>query len=185
MPTPKPSYPGYVYLIGSIRFGWYKIGKSRRVQIRITDIGVLLPFRVEVFAIWGTSDEGILERELHDAHRLHRINGEWFAFDDNTRRAVIVRNSVYPSTLLFDKRMGLDPFLPANMERDVERGSLRATKLLMSAAYQAAVDEWLSEKGLDHSKVNRKIAKKAISSENWRFSRKLNALQIGSAVLQQ
>jgi len=34
---------GYVYLIGSPTFGWYKIGKSRKPEIRIENLGILLP----------------------------------------------------------------------------------------------------------------------------------------------
>ena len=56
MTPSNPSYRGYVYLIGSSRFGWYKIGKSRSATIRVQTLGILLPFKVEVFAVWMTDN---------------------------------------------------------------------------------------------------------------------------------
>lgn len=71
---------GYVYLIGSTKFGWYKIGKSKIPEIRIRDLGILLPFRVEVIKIWKAEDHHSLEKLLHEIHNANKINGEWFEF---------------------------------------------------------------------------------------------------------
>ena len=39
---------GYVYLIGTPIFGWYKIGKSKTPEVRIKDLGILLPFKLHI-----------------------------------------------------------------------------------------------------------------------------------------
>lgn len=71
---------GYVYLIGTPTFGWYKIGKSITPEIRVKNIGVLLPFKIVVIGIWKSSDHSQLESDLHQKHSDNRINGEWFRF---------------------------------------------------------------------------------------------------------
>jgi hypothetical protein len=43
---------GYVYLIGNSIFNWYKIGKSVTPEVRIKDLGILLPFKIKVMSIW-------------------------------------------------------------------------------------------------------------------------------------
>src|SRR5208283_4654719 len=72
---------GYVYLIGTQVFGWYKIGKAVTPEIRIQDLGILLPFKIKVIGIWKAENHHALEKELHDKYRYCRINGEWFKFD--------------------------------------------------------------------------------------------------------
>jgi hypothetical protein len=64
---------GYVYLIGSSIFKWYKIGKSSRAAIRVTELGILLPFRIEVIAVWKLSNYHAMERDLHEKHAANRI----------------------------------------------------------------------------------------------------------------
>ena len=71
---------GYVYLIGTTTFGWYKIGKSKIPEIRIKDLGILLPFKIEIFGIWSADNHTLLEKTLHEIYAPHRINGEWFEF---------------------------------------------------------------------------------------------------------
>ena len=70
-------YSGYVYLIGSPIFGWYKIGKSITPEVRIKDLGILLPFKIHVIGVWGAKNHHQLERALHEIHKDRRINGEW------------------------------------------------------------------------------------------------------------
>lgn len=71
---------GYVYLIGSPLFSWYKIGKSRTPEIRVQDIGILLPFRIVVVGIWRAENHTSLESLLHQKYAGQRVNGEWFRF---------------------------------------------------------------------------------------------------------
>lgn len=72
---------GYVYLIGTPIFHWYKIGKSVNPEIRIQDLGILLPFKIKVIGIWKAENHHALETELHDKYKYCRINGEWFRFE--------------------------------------------------------------------------------------------------------
>ncbi len=80
---------GHVYLIGSKRFGWFKIGKSSDAKIRVTQLGVLLPFHIEVLAIWRAENHHELEHILHEKYAMHRINGEWFGFSKKQLRSLI------------------------------------------------------------------------------------------------
>lgn len=72
---------GYVYLIGTPLFGWYKIGKSKTPEIRVANLGILLPFKIKVIGIWKAENHHLLESTLHEIYNDHRINGEWFEFD--------------------------------------------------------------------------------------------------------
>jgi hypothetical protein len=71
---------GYVYLIGNPIFNWYKIGKSITPEVRIKDIGILLPFRIKVMSVWKAENHHLMESTLHDIYSKNRINGEWFEF---------------------------------------------------------------------------------------------------------
>lgn len=71
---------GYVYLIGSPTFGWYKIGKSITPEVRITNIGVLLPFKIHIIGVWKADNHHLMETTLHEMYADNRINGEWFEF---------------------------------------------------------------------------------------------------------
>lgn len=74
---------GYVYLIGTPVFKWYKIGKSRTPEVRVQDLGILLPFKIEVIGVWKAKNHTALESELHSKYNYCRINGEWFNFEHN------------------------------------------------------------------------------------------------------
>ncbi len=89
---------GYVYLIGSSTFGWYKIGKSRSPNVRIKDLGVLLPFKIEVFAVWAANNHHRLEALLHEQYEQWQINGEWFRLD--TKQIEELINSVPAGNLI-------------------------------------------------------------------------------------
>jgi hypothetical protein len=79
---------GYVYLIGNARFHWFKIGKSKTPEVRIENIGVLLPFKIKVFGIWKAQNHTLMESALHEQHAQCRINGEWFSFSDKKIREI-------------------------------------------------------------------------------------------------
>jgi len=76
---------GYVYLIGSPLFGWYKIGKSKTPEIRVNHLGILLPFKIHIIGVWSAKNHSLLETTLHEKYRDQAINGEWFEF---TKRGV-------------------------------------------------------------------------------------------------
>ena len=71
---------GYVYLIGTSVFGWYKIGKSITPEVRIKDLGILLPFKISVICVWKAENHHLLEKTLHELYAKNKINGEWFEF---------------------------------------------------------------------------------------------------------
>jgi hypothetical protein len=71
---------GYVYFIGSPLFGWYKIGKSKTPEVRVKDLGILLPFKIHIIGVWFTNNRHDAEKALHEIHKEKRINGEWFEF---------------------------------------------------------------------------------------------------------
>lgn len=111
-------YSGYVYLIGSPIFGWYKIGKSITPEVRVTDIGVLLPFKLHVIGVWGAANHHEMERALHEIHKEKRINGEWFEFDkkevyEKVFNAIPAETRIYPTENLTGY---LDKF--SNIEED-------------------------------------------------------------------
>ena len=71
---------GYVYLIGSPTFGWYKIGKSKTPEVRVKDLGILLPFKLHIIGVWAAENHHLMETALHEMYASCRINGEWFEF---------------------------------------------------------------------------------------------------------
>ena len=79
---------GHVYLIGNSKFLWYKIGKSSDARIRVLDLGVLLPFRVEVIEVIRCDAYNFVEKRLHQEFAEHRVNGEWFHFDQDAVNSV-------------------------------------------------------------------------------------------------
>lgn len=71
---------GYVYLIGNSIFNWYKIGKSVTPEIRVKDLGILLPFKIKVYSIWKAENHHLMESTMHEMYSKNKINGEWFEF---------------------------------------------------------------------------------------------------------
>lgn len=101
---------GYVYLIGSPIFGWYKIGKAKTPEVRVRDLGILLPFKIEVIAVWKAENHHLLEKTLHEMYAENRINGEWFEFTKKRIAQEIMRcipdiARVYPSDRELAERM--------------------------------------------------------------------------------
>jgi hypothetical protein len=108
---------GYVYLIGTPIFGWYKIGKSRTPEVRVKDLGILLPFKVEIIGVWKAVNHHLMESTLHDIYKSNRINGEWFAFTKkeayNVYASIPEVSRIYP---IDNKEHPLDRF--SNVEED-------------------------------------------------------------------
>ena len=96
---------GYVYLIGSPTFGWYKIGKSITPEVRIKDLGILLPFKVHVIGVWSAQNHHAMEKALHEMYTENRINGEWFEF---TKKSVYEVFNKIPSETRIYPITGLD-----------------------------------------------------------------------------
>lgn len=68
---------GYIYLVEG-QPGRFKIGLSADPKTRIANLGVKLPFEIEVIHLISTDDMRRAERELHDQFRDRRLAGEWF-----------------------------------------------------------------------------------------------------------
>jgi hypothetical protein len=109
---------GYVYLIGNDRFHWFKIGKSKTPEVRVTNLGVLLPFKIKVFAVWKAVDHSKMEAALHEIHADARINGEWFSFSDTRVKAIY--ESIPREACVFWHEQQTESVLSnfSNMEKD-------------------------------------------------------------------
>ena len=110
---------GYVYLIGTPIFGWYKIGKSRTPEVRVKDLGILLPFKLHVIGIWGAKNHHLMESVLHEMYQMNRINGEWFEF--SSKEVFNVFSTIPEETRIYPKQTDnhpLDRF--SNIEEDLK-----------------------------------------------------------------
>lgn len=108
---------GYVYLIGTPVFGWYKIGKSKTPEVRIKDLGILLPFKIHIIGIWAAKNHTLMESSLHDIYSEKRINGEWFEF--SKKEVMELFNYIPSETRIFPTHMSstsLDKF--SNIDED-------------------------------------------------------------------
>jgi len=118
---------GYVYLIGTSTFGWYKIGKSKTPEVRVANLGILLPFKVKVYRVWRAENHHLMERTLHEMYAANRINGEWFEFDGKQIKNLI--DSIPVETVVSSE--ALDSF--SNLHEDQKAGKkvigLRVQKL--------------------------------------------------------
>lgn len=165
---------GYVYLIGSSTFGWYKIGKAVSPDVRVRELGILLPFKIEVFAIWRAENHHLLESVLHEKYAAFAINGEWFHFtSEELKRAAndgtLLSVRVYPSddsaqTLSSFSNIKEDKFC-LDKTRYSKRGKLRLPPEEQERRKQAyialrrAMLDWLSANGLEDTPHNRKKAR--------------------------
>ena len=109
---------GYVYLIGNDRFHWFKIGKSKTPEVRVTNLGVLLPFKIKIFAVWKAENHHKMETALHEIHADARINGEWFSFSDD--RVKSIHQSIPSEACVFWHEQQTESSLThfSNMEMD-------------------------------------------------------------------
>jgi len=111
---------GYVYFIGTPVFGWYKIGKSITPEVRIKDLGILLPFKIDVIGIWSAHNHHAMEKALHEMYAENRINGEWFEFSKVAAFNVV--NNIPPETRIYSKYGADDKFdYFSNITTDVRK----------------------------------------------------------------
>lgn len=111
---------GFVYLIGSPLYKWYKIGKSSNAAIRVSDLGVLLPFRIEVMAVWKASNHHELETLLHEKYRVHRLNGEWFGFSERQVKALVAEMKMAAVNML-STFSNIDKFVQARDKHRIKK----------------------------------------------------------------
>ena len=151
---------GFVYLIGSPTFGWYKIGKANRPDVRVENLGVLLPFRVEVLAVWKAEHSLGFERQLHDRFSAQRINGEWFKFSPQ-----VIASLVNDADLIFNRvfpngNLRLERF--SNLERDCQEGKRLVVRTKKDYGYTVAQQEIKKR----HSMLSRRLKKLRIRVAN-------------------
>ena len=168
---PTPSKQEYVYLIGSRKFGWYKIGKAKQPSVRIAQLGILLPFQVMVFGIWSTSQGLQTERRMHDRYSHLSINGEWFSFTIETvvsllrethcPLSAVVYSLFDPKTYVEAQNIGIRTDF-SNVEKDitiVASGMSKARRKLRLDHWTG----WLAERGLEYCPENCQIHHKEIN----------------------
>lgn len=75
----KPNTTGFVYVFGSAKTGFYKIGCGNAPMSRMKDYQPSkLPFSVEMIHTIPVDDKIKAEAELHRLFREKHTNGEWF-----------------------------------------------------------------------------------------------------------
>lgn len=69
---------GYVYLLKMVNGEYWKIGRTKTPNKRISTFDVKLPFPVECEHLIETKNMYTLESELHKKFASKRVQGEWF-----------------------------------------------------------------------------------------------------------
>lgn len=80
----------YVYVLKSIGLPaqFYKIGRTKDVEVRTKTLGVLLPFEIEPLLEIKTNDSAMLEKHLHEKFSNKRAGGEWFQLNESDLREI-------------------------------------------------------------------------------------------------
>jgi len=85
LPQPPFTIPeirrGFIYILRADN-NLYKIGRAKRVDERVKQLGLILPYELEIVASFETDDMYLAEKQLHNGYRDRRIRGEWFALTD-------------------------------------------------------------------------------------------------------
>ena len=159
---PTPSNPEYVYLIGSRKFGWYKIGKARKPAIRVSQLGILLPFRVALFGLWSTCKGLTTERLMHEKYSAYAINGEWFSMslenvvtllrDTQPFDSFLVYSVFEPNTYESAKMLGVGADF-SNIEKDEIIVSTHVKSAKRKLWHDFSM-QWLHERELEESQEN-------------------------------
>jgi hypothetical protein len=72
------------YVIEAVGTGTVKIGKSTNVGARMATLQTSTPSELRLVAVL----KGDIENNLHRRFAAHRLNGEWFRFDDEIKSAI-------------------------------------------------------------------------------------------------
>lgn len=72
---------GWIYVLDD-QLGHYKIGKTRHLSERIKQLKIQLPYKVKVVVVAYTHDCDRAESFLHRWLASYRVNGEWFALQN-------------------------------------------------------------------------------------------------------
>jgi hypothetical protein len=72
---------GYIYIL-SDGCGNYKIGRTAKLDQRIKQLAIQLPYKVYVAMAFRVVNSVYYEQKLHHWYQDKRTNGEWFKLDD-------------------------------------------------------------------------------------------------------
>ncbi len=72
---------GNVYLLAA--GGYHKIGRAKVVSDRVRQLGILLPYPVEIAHHFPCENHVQSERALHKMFADKRVRGEWFALEES------------------------------------------------------------------------------------------------------
>lgn len=88
----EPPHPGFIYFLRADN-GLYKIGKTKVLDRRIKQLGIKLPYKLELIHAVGTDEMHYIEKDYHRRYAQKRIRGEWFALTDED--IVQIKNTKY------------------------------------------------------------------------------------------
>jgi hypothetical protein len=159
---PTPSRQEYVYLIGSRKFCWYKIGKAKNPRIRVSSLGILLPFRVALFGLWSTCKGLTTERMMHEKYAEYAINGEWFGIplekvvgilrDDQPFDSLLVYSVFDPQTYENARRLGvMADFSNIEVDKSIASKNVNSARQKVRTEFFA---QWFQERGLEQCQEN-------------------------------
>lgn len=155
---------GFIYLLGSEKFGWYKIGRAKSAQIRVRTLGILLPFKIRIFAVWETNDSLKSEQEMHLSLAEYHLNGEWFSMPFDMVRELI--NKRHDGCIRTFPQKGVgenwgERF--SNLAEDVTSNSYAKVRHReVSLRFSEAVQALLNERGLPPTPENLRLVRKEV-----------------------
>lgn len=85
----KVKYTGFIYLIGNIENGIYKIGISEKPRERYKAFKNKLPFEVKIIHQIPVDNMIKAEKRLHTYFSEKRTHGEWFQLDEKDLEFVL------------------------------------------------------------------------------------------------
>jgi len=77
-----------VYVVGSTKHGWYKIGRSARLLQRVAGVQFGIPFELDYKKLYPIIGSRVIERNLHHHFRRKNIRGEWFRLSSEDLEAI-------------------------------------------------------------------------------------------------
>lgn len=78
---------GYVYCL-SDQLGHYKLGRTKQLQSRIKKLGTQPPFKIQLLFTQYVYNARLYEKLLHRTFAKKRLNGEWFALDNENLESI-------------------------------------------------------------------------------------------------
>lgn len=157
------SYRGFIYLLGSKKFGWYKIGRCTTPRIRIRELGILLPFKVELFALWKVENPVSCEKHFHLQFEGAHINGEWFSLHEETINVLINSETSFHSVRIFPAVHGV-ALIPKKPVNELVHLQVHSHNRRVRKEISAALPIYMCEMGIEETPENRTDCWKKLKS---------------------